>query len=248
VPVVARQQASVILSFDDGYYDFVEYVMPLLARYRLPANQNVIVSCVQNGRPPWETRIYDFLASAPRSLVNEVRLSGFEARLEAENPDSKMAYGLALSRFLKYRSRADRESLWGSIEEVMQRADRIKSTRMMSLHDVQDAARWHEIGCHSFGHDSMAFETVSFFEEDLGTCQRFFEERLGHPLLIYAFPNGSYRPEQIEVLRRVDVRHILLVDETFGAQNHDVYPRLTMYGDSLAETSLRALGYRAVVR
>src|SRR5271154_6101343 len=31
-----------ILSFDDGYYDFVEIAMPLLAKYKMRANMNVI--------------------------------------------------------------------------------------------------------------------------------------------------------------------------------------------------------------
>jgi peptidoglycan/xylan/chitin deacetylase (PgdA/CDA1 family) len=237
---------DLILSFDDGYYDFVEYAMPLLARHGLPANQNVIVSCVQDGRPPWHTRIYDFLNSVPRSLVNEIRLPGFETRLESEDRDDKVAYGLALSRFLKRRSRADRDIVWQPIEKVMERADRIKSTRMMRISDVRDAAQSHEIGTHSFAHDSMEFEAISFFNEDLRACRRFFDESLGLPLSIYAFPNGGYRPEQIEVLRMAGVRHILLVNEAFAARDQDVYPRLTIYGDSLAETSLRALGHSRI--
>jgi peptidoglycan/xylan/chitin deacetylase (PgdA/CDA1 family) len=185
---------NLILSFNDGYYDFIEFAMPLLALHGPPPNQNLIVSCVQDGLPPWQNRIYDFLNSAPRSLINEIQLPGFKARLESEDPDNKVAYGLALSRILKRRSRADREFVWRSIEKVMERAAGVKSTRMMSLSDVRDAARWHEIGAHSFAHDSMAFETISFFNEDLRACRRFFEESLGLPPSISAYPNGSYRP------------------------------------------------------
>jgi peptidoglycan/xylan/chitin deacetylase (PgdA/CDA1 family) len=175
-------------------------------------------------------------------------LTGFENRLESEDSDSKVAYGTALGRYLKLRSHADRELAWRSIERVMERTDCVKETRMMSLSDIRDAARWHEIGAHSMAHDSMAFESISFFKEDLRACQQFFEESLRLPLSIYAFPNGSHRPEQIELLRSAGIRHILLVDEALAEPGRDVYPRLTIYGESLAETSLRALGQNAIVR
>jgi peptidoglycan/xylan/chitin deacetylase (PgdA/CDA1 family) len=83
---------KLVLSFDDGYYDFVEYAMPILERKKISANQNIIPSCVDTGMPIWNVRLYDFLDSAPTSLINEIRLPGFEQRLDGHDEDSKMKY------------------------------------------------------------------------------------------------------------------------------------------------------------
>ena len=234
----------VICSFDDGYYDFVEYAMPILHRHGVPANQNIIPACVEQGQPPWMIQLYDFLNAAPRRLTNEIRLDGFSHRLQSEDPAHKLRYGLALSRFLKARPRQERAPLWATIQQVMAKAaGRIPQTRMMRLEDLRSAAVEHELGVHAFSHESMGLETNEFFLDDLAKCRAFFEQQLHLPMTIYAFPNGSYRPEQMALLRAQGVRHILLVDERYARIGDPVSPRLTVYGDSRLETRFRALGY-----
>lgn len=234
-----------VLSFDDGYHDFVEYAMPLLHKHGLQVNQNIIPACVESGRPPWNVQLTDFLNSAPRTLINELRLPGFPERLAGEDTDSKTAYGVGLSRFLKSRPARERASLWSVVTQLMDRADDWTMTRMMRLAEVRQAADRHEIGAHSYSHESMEFESNEFFESDLDRCFDYFSQSLRIPLLIYAFPNGSYRPEQVEILRKRGIRRVLLVDEKFASRCGAVYPRFTIYGESNQEVKFRALGYYA---
>lgn len=234
-----------VLSFDDGYHDFVEYAMPLLHKHGLQANQNIIPACVESGRPPWNIQLTDFLNSAPRTLINELRLPGFREHLAGEDADSKTAYGVALNRFLKSQPALERASLWPAVTQLMDRADGWSTTRMMRLAEVRQAADRHEIGAHSYSHESMEFESNDFFESDLDRCFDYFSQSLRMPLLIYAFPNGSYRPEQVEILRKRGIRRVLLVDEKFASRHGAVYPRFTIYGESNQEVKFRALGYYA---
>lgn len=240
-----RGKPIAVLSFDDGYQDFIEYAMPLLHKHGLQVNQNIIPDCVESGRPPWNVQLTDFLNAAPRTLINELRLPGFPDRLEGEDTDSKTRYGMALSRFLKSRPSCERASLWPAVARLMERAGDWPMTRMMNLEEVRQVAASHEIGAHSYSHESMEYESAEFFEHDLDRCFDYFSQRLRLPLLVYAFPNGSSRPEQVEVLRKRGIRHVLLVDEKFASRQCAVYPRFTMYGDSYQEVKFRALGYHA---
>jgi peptidoglycan/xylan/chitin deacetylase (PgdA/CDA1 family) len=231
----------VALSFDDGYRDFVDYALPVLHRYGVRANQNVIPGCVDSGRPPWNVEIYDFLKAAPRSLIDEIDLPGLDARLEGESFSEKVTFGLALSRALKFRPHDERAPLFEELREIMARCD-YEPTAMMSPEDVRAAADEHHIGAHSMAHDSMGAESDAFFEADLDGCEAWFERELGVQLDTYAFPNGSYRPEQVDVLVERGYRHILLVGEDFAEPGASVMPRLTVAGTTGSEVRLRALG------
>lgn len=44
---------KLILSFDDGYYDFIEHAMPILKKKGLPANHNIVNDCVNNNATIW---------------------------------------------------------------------------------------------------------------------------------------------------------------------------------------------------
>jgi peptidoglycan/xylan/chitin deacetylase (PgdA/CDA1 family) len=231
-----------VLSFDDGYYNFYEHAAPLLKKHGLRANMNIIPSCVETGAPMWNIKLYDFLNSAPKSLIDEINLPGFDYRLKDESYSGKVQYGLKISRFLKNRPRREREEFWGEIESAMRKAE-FRLTRMMSAEEIRQIAGTHEIGVHSFSHESMEFEETGFFEDDLQKCLKCFDEKLALPLDIYAFPNGSFRPEQIEILRGYGIKYKLLVGENYAKAGSDVFPRLTIYGSAKLENRFQALGF-----
>jgi catechol 2,3-dioxygenase-like lactoylglutathione lyase family enzyme len=89
----------------------------------------------------------------------------------------------------------------------------------------------------------MGAEDAAFFATDFQRCRHFFTEQLGLPLDIYAFPNGSYRHEQVRDLLAWGIRHVLLVDERVSAPGESVHPRFTFFGSSSAEVRVRSLGW-----
>jgi peptidoglycan/xylan/chitin deacetylase (PgdA/CDA1 family) len=114
-------------------------------------------------------------------------------------------------------------------------------TPMMTLEEVRQISGEHELGAHSFCHATMEFETPAYFSEDIKRCHEYFLERLGLPMTIYAFPNGSHTPGQIQMLKEAGVEHVLLVGEDF-AQHAQVHRRFTFHADSAREARFRATG------
>jgi peptidoglycan/xylan/chitin deacetylase (PgdA/CDA1 family) len=245
---LARGQCSgrlrVVLSFDDGCRDFVEYAVPILSQYGLRANLNVIVSSVETGRPPWTIALMDALASADAKRVDGLRVPGFPHRLEGNDDDAKVKYGTLLANHLKAMSPHERVSVTSDIEALLSETSEDALTPMMSIEDVAAIRALHELGCHSYSHESMAQMDGEEFASELDRCTAFFED-LDWPMNIFAFPNGSYRPDQVEALLARGVEHVLVVDERPSTIICGCHPRITMYGDSAVELRLRGMGWRA---
>jgi peptidoglycan/xylan/chitin deacetylase (PgdA/CDA1 family) len=109
----------------------------------------------------------------------------------------------------------------------------------MGAADAAEAAAHHEIGLHSYAHDSMEFETEAFFADDLRRCREWYRAHLGAEPRVYAFPNGSHRPEQPEHARRAGFDHVLLVGERASSVAAGVHPRITADGVTLRELRMR---------
>jgi len=232
-----------VLSFDDGYYDYIEYAVPLLHKYGLPSNQNVVTDCVLTGQPPAIVRLCDFLNQAPDALIDEICLPGFPLTLRNRSTEAKTRYGTALCRFMKMRPCSEAAPLWDMLDRVMSKLDFCPS-RMMSVSDIGEIASGHEVGAHSSSHQSMELENDSFFEQDLDRCLILFRDQLKLPLRVYAFPNGSWRPELVRILERRGVEHILLVGDAYASIGEHVYPRFNYYAESRHMARVCALGFK----
>jgi peptidoglycan/xylan/chitin deacetylase (PgdA/CDA1 family) len=232
---------AAILSFDDGYRDFLEYAMPILERHGVRANQNVVAGSVDRRRPPWNVALLGAMEQVPVDRLRSLELpSGELPRLApAAGDHALMRWGVEVSRLLKLRPRAEREPIVNALIEQLCDQAAHATQAMLTADDLVEVARCHELGVHSFEHDSMAFESDEFFAEDVRRCRSWYLERLGVEPRVYAFPNGSYRPSQVTIAREEGFEHMLLVGERVSSVRECVHPRITADGVTLRELRMR---------
>jgi peptidoglycan/xylan/chitin deacetylase (PgdA/CDA1 family) len=225
---------KLILSFDDGYKDFFEVTFPLLERHGVRVNHNIIPECTEKQLPPLNVMAQDFVGKAPRELVLKLDVPGF-SNVAGDR------LGFRLSSFLKNRPHAEQEQLAEILVPQFFAWGGFTPTRMMSREEVRQVGQVHELGAHSYSHASMAHESNEYLREDLRRCNRYFQEILGQRMRIYAFPNGSYRDEQIEIVSDSGVQHILLVGDVF-ANGTSPHKRFGFDAETLSEARFKALG------
>lgn len=223
-----------ILSFDDAYKDFIDVAVPVLARHGLAANQNVIPDCVETGLPPLNIIAQDFVGKAPGELVRKLDVPGFA--MAGIDPA-----GYRLSAFIKNKSQAEQDRLRDVLIPQFHAWDAFRTTAMMTRDEIVEVAGAHEIGAHSYHHASMRYETEDYVRDDVRRCQDYFGTRLGLPMNIYAFPNGSHDPAHIRIVREAGVEHVLLVAEDFD-NGRDGHKRFTFDALGSREVRFRALG------
>ena len=71
------EKPKIILSFDDGYKNFIDYAVPILAKYKIKVNMNIIPDCVKSQLPPLNVLTGDFLYQAPIELIKNLSVPGF---------------------------------------------------------------------------------------------------------------------------------------------------------------------------
>jgi len=205
---------KIILSFDDGYKDFIEYAVPILKKHNVIVNQNIIPNCINNKKPPLNVLTQDFIGQSPISLLKEFNLSGLKfSQNEVEN---RIKFGTKVSSFIKNRPIKDQIMLEKFLLNQFSRFDNFKPTPMMTLEDIKSLIKEHEFGAHSFMHSSMKYETDNYFKKDLELCNDYFYKNFNFYPNIYAFPNGSYNNFQINYASSSSYKFLLLVGNKFN--------------------------------
>lgn len=229
------RRPKVVLSFDDGYRDFIEMTASILDKFRLRVNQNIIPRCIETGLPPLTVIAQDFIGKAPPAVVRSVHAPGF-GPLEPTESCSRSLVG-----FIKSKSQEDQGKMFDVLYRQFTTEESFRPTLMMTKEHVRQISLYHDVGAHSFAHASMGAETDDYFGSDLQKCGEYMQTELGLPMSIYAFPNGSYRRSQLTIALESGLRHVLLVDNDF-ADNSSIHPRFGFDAAIPSEVRFKALG------
>ena len=228
-----------ILSFDDGYKDFIEYAVPILYKHKIKVNQNIIPNCIESQIPPFNVEAQDFIGKAPMELLIKLNIPGIKLNLEKEN---RIKLGQRVSNYIKNHSIEKQKELRRFILPQFQNFQEFNRTKMMNVDEIKQIYNNHEIGVHSYEHASMKYESDEYFENDLLLCKRYFKNIFNEDCKIYAFPNGSYKKQHLNKLNNYGFSTILLVDEIFS-QPHSLYhKRFTFFAKNILEAKYRSLG------
>ena len=238
------QKPLLILSFDDGYKDYIEIVAPILHKHGVMANQNIIPACVESGYPPMNVMLQDFIGTAPATLLRDIKLPEFEGII---NPDARIKSGILASAVLKNKPIHEQKILFKKLEEYFMRFDRFQTTRVMNIEDIKQLLANHEIGVHSFEHATMTAESDDYLRRDVSHCSQWFEKTFECKTSIYAFPNGAANKNQLKITHNHGYNTVLMVGELFSQTKATCHSRFTMYAKTLPEARFRALGGRSPI-
>lgn len=239
-----QSKPKLILSFDDGYKDFLDVVHPILLKNGIRANQNIIPSCVDLGRPPLNVLLQDYIGKVKREEVNKLKITNYKFN----NKLIISKEGLKLSKFIKNKPLQIQKEIEDKLLNQLGEDLYSKSPPMMDIADIKSIINYHDWGIHSYHHSNMQIESDSFFKKDLDLCIDWFKKKLEINPKIYAFPNSSYSSRNIEVLKEYGFKNILLVGDKFSSSNENVHHRFGFVAENKNEVLFNAAGKRSVIK
>ena len=238
---VKTKKPKVILSFDDGYKDFIDYAVPILEKHNVRVNQNVIPYCIETGLPPVNVLLQDFIGKAPTELVKKIPLNIDTTIIDRDK------LGIKASSFIKYLPEFEFIPCRAKLLEFLLNYPEFLCASIMTKKDIMQISSIHEIGAHSFEHLSMENQNKEYFLNDLKKCKEYFLESLQLDCDIYCFPNGSATAEQIVLAKEYGFQNVLLVGDKYSDATSGVFNRFTFDVKSMAEAKYKSFGRRALL-
>lgn len=178
---------AVLLTFDDGYRDFMETAWPTLKSMALPAVLFVSTSFLDNtAQPYWWDALYQIVTGAKG---REIAVDGLGALQLTGEPSKQEAYH-RLRRHLTGLGIAERASCLAALQKSTGIAPR-RGDSVLNWDDVQAmSAEGLAVAPHTHTHAIMTRLTVADMASESKISRAQLRQHLGKDYPVFCYPNG----------------------------------------------------------
>ena len=187
----------VAISFDDGYADNYEHVLPILREAGVRATFFVTAGLIGTDAWLWFDRAMLVARQWARRKKDEPT-----ARKRSEENGARRDVSAWLTS-LKTLGPAERETEIERVAFGAQLTDERRSYRLMDWDQVRELAETgHEIGSHSCSHPILPTLDEKSLEYEVGDARRRIAEQIGRNPAGFCYPNGDCDDRVKGVVRR----------------------------------------------
>jgi peptidoglycan/xylan/chitin deacetylase (PgdA/CDA1 family) len=243
---------SVVLTFDDGFHNFLAAAVPLLEEFGYPATNYVSTyHCVHQRPILGLTLNYLLWRVGPRRLQPNA-LPGQSDAVELRDKEQRAQLAASLLDKAQELS-GDRDAQHAWLGDVAQRLgidwERILRSRILHLMSGEEVAevarRGFDIQLHTHRHRTPRDRTA-FFDE-VAENRRILEEMSGRPAIHFCYPSGDVDPVFLPWLRELNVETATTGFVGLAQARHDplLLPR---FADTMAQPEVSFEGWLSGVR
>ena len=243
-----------ILSFDDGYYDFYEYALPILRGYDLVSNHNIVNTCASFNTVIWTQRfnyLFSFAKNKNTDLVIEIEGDTYKI---SDFQNNWLIFNLEMfKRFLKLPEIVRIEK----IDNLENKYSVKASYRMMNWDEIYDCSNNNvEIGSHTYSHNVLStIEDKSVLLKEIHGSKKEIEEKIKKDVNVLALPNGQSSALVDTLVQESGFNYLLYVDDktnlvkdSMNNSKFQVYNRINLLNENYAEMILRSELFHIKIR
>jgi peptidoglycan/xylan/chitin deacetylase (PgdA/CDA1 family) len=181
---------AVAVTFDDGYLDNHQYAFPVLQKYGIAGAFYITAGCVNMGEPLWTSRLrYYFMATTRPSLSLSTPRP---KQLDLTSPAAKSASFAYTIATIKSAGKVKGGELFRDVETELAVTDlRPLKDTMMTWEQIEEMGKGGQtIGAHTLTHPNLPGLPPEEALAEIAGSKSLIEEKVGTPVLHFAYPNG----------------------------------------------------------
>jgi len=185
---------SLVLTFDDGYYNNYEVAYPLLKKYNLPATFFIPTGFISKKKILWN----DMIRLGLRNMKSNQIVLKFNNKtivLKIGNKYKRKESMRYIVNFLKYLAPEERDRLLKLVYfqlNYMPEPDDLADYKFLSWKDIGNMdSQLISISCHTVNHIILTTITPDEAEKEIKGSKDIIEKNLNIKCELFAYPNGS---------------------------------------------------------
>lgn len=231
------------ITFDDGYADWFEHIVPLLSQHQIPATFFITSNQLNKPEPFWHERIaYAVAARAPGELPAGINWGRTHTGAQYSEIASTI---VALQEMLKYKVLPEREEAIARLEEGLPKNALFRAFTAADIVRLHDAG--FQIGGHSRNHPILATCSPKEAINEIAGCKEEIESIIKVPVTQFAYPNGrpgiDFSAEHVNIVRQAGYRLAVTTAPGVARKSTNVLqlPRFTPWARSDWRSALQII-------
>lgn len=207
--VVELSRPLIILTFDDGYKDFIDHVMPVLAKKRIKANHNIVYTAAEKGELIWTQRMNMILDEIyKKRTITDFKFADKNIKIDYSEPLTVLKRRVFNILFRMNYQQIDeyiavKENALGL---------RKYTDQMMNWEEIRQCSNAGiEIGSHTLTHAPMLDLNADTVNE-IRSSKELIEQKLGIAVNTFAFPNGKVSPHTYQLAINAGYQNLLFIE------------------------------------
>jgi peptidoglycan/xylan/chitin deacetylase (PgdA/CDA1 family)/CelD/BcsL family acetyltransferase involved in cellulose biosynthesis len=183
-------EQSVAITFDDGYRDVYTHAFPVLKKYQIPATIYLTADAINTNTVAWYDRVFLVLSVAPGNKLD--LLLERPRRFLLPTPATRLQAAEEIISYLRILPNEERKQFCSKLERLVPLPDEGVTNRMLTWEQIQEMQRGGvSFGSHTLTHPAISRLDPAALEEELRDSKSRLEERLGMPVMDFAYPFGK---------------------------------------------------------
>ncbi len=226
-----------VITFDDGYKDFMDNALPVIAKHQVPVSLHVVSNTATTGEMFWTQKLNKTLEAyyKQRKSITNV----FPQIYHINN--LKDIEKIAVEIYMQLLNDNSRDDIIDTMINNLRAP--IDSTPMLTWEDIQALPKqWVAIGSHTHSHTNLlTLSAEEVYNELLASYQQ-IQEHTGTAPISIAYPNGQYNENINNMAREIGYKIMYTCNEAKNRFNTlGLYNRENVYNTSFWKNWVKLL-------